>query len=85
MILPRKGKVTKMNKVDKKALKAAGLITVIALLAFEAVALLVILFDPEGGLLRINLCSPVFHAVTTAAAILFGVSVYIRECRKNKS
>ena len=74
----------KMNKVDKKALKAAGLITVIALLAFEAVALLVILFDPEGGLLRIDLRSPVFHAATAVAAILFGVSVYVRERRKNK-
>ena len=85
MILPRKEKVMKMNKVDKKALKAAGLITVIALLAFEAVALLVILFDPDGGLLRIDLRSPVFHAVTAAAAILFGISVYVRERRKNKS
>lgn len=85
MILLRKGKVMRMNKADKKALKAAGLITVIALLAFEAVALLIILFDPEGGLLRIDLRSPVFHAVTAAAAVLFGVSVYVRECRKNKS
>lgn len=44
-----------MKKPDKKALKSAGLITVIALVVFEAVALLVQLVDPEGGLLRVDL------------------------------
>jgi len=48
-----------MKKPDKKALKSAGLITVIALVVFEAVALLVQLVDPEGGLLRVDLRNPV--------------------------
>ena len=51
-----------MKKPDKKALKSAGLITVIALVVFEAVALLVQLVDPEGGLLRVDLRNPVHRS-----------------------
>ena len=70
-----------MDRLDKKALKSAGLITAIVLLVFEAIAALVILIDPEGGLLRVDLRNPVHHAVIAAAALAFGVSAYIRERR----
>ncbi len=71
-----------MNKPDKKALKSAGLLAVIVLSVFEAVAFLVQLVDPEGGLLRVDLRNPVHHLIIAAAALLFGVSAYIRERRK---
>ncbi len=71
-----------MNRPDKKALKSAGLITAIVLFIFEAAAFLVQLLDPEGGLLRVNLRNPVHHLIIAAAALLFGVSAYIRGCRK---
>ena len=44
-----------MNRLDKKALKSAGLITAIVLFVFEEAAFLVQLLDPEGGLLRVKL------------------------------
>ena len=74
-----------MKKPDKKALKSAGLITVIALVVFEAVALLVQLVDPEGGLLRVDLRNPVHHGILAAAALLLGVSAFLRERRKKES
>ena len=73
-----------MNRPDKKALKSAALITVIVLFVFEAVAFLVQLVDPEGGLLRVDLRNPVYHLIIAAAALLFGVSAYTRECRKKE-
>lgn len=68
--------------MNKKALKTAGIYTVIALAIFEALAGLVLLFDPEGGILRINLGNPIHHAIMAAAAIGFGVCTYVRESRK---
>ena len=70
--------------MDKKALKTAGIYTVIALAIFEAMVCLVVLIDPEGGMLRVNLGNPIHHAIMVAAAIAFGISTYIRECKKNK-
>ncbi len=68
--------------MNKKALKTAGIYTVIALFIFEALACLVVLFDPEGGILRINLGNPIHHAVMVIIAIAFGIHTYIRESRK---
>ena len=45
--------------MNKKALKEAVLLAVIVLAAVEAIAFLVQLIDPQGGLLRIDLKNPV--------------------------
>jgi p-aminobenzoyl-glutamate transporter AbgT len=68
--------------MNKKALKTAGIYTVIALAIFEAMACLVVLFDPEGGMLRINLGNPIHHAIMVIIAIAFGIYTYIKESRK---
>ena len=68
--------------MSKKALKTAGIYAVIALVIFEALACLVILFDPEGGMLRISLGNPIHHAIMVIIAIAFGIYTYIRESRK---
>lgn len=71
--------------MNKKALKDAVLLAVIVLAAVEAIAFLVQLIDPQGGLLRINLKNPVVHAVILAAALAAGVIRYAGESSKNKS
>ena len=68
--------------MNKKALKTAGIYAVIALVIFEALACLVVLIDPEGGMLRINLGNPIHHAIMAVIAIAFGIWIYIRESRK---
>lgn len=68
--------------MNKKALKTAGIYTVIALVIFEALACLVVLFDPEGGMLRVNLGNPIHHAIMVIIAIAFGIYTYIKESRK---
>ncbi len=55
--------------MNKKALKTAAIYTVIALVIFEALTCLVVLFDPEGGLLRVNLGNPIHHAIMVIIAI----------------
>ena len=65
--------------MNKKALKTAGIYTVIALVIFEALACLVVLFDPEGGMLRVNLGNPIHHAIMVIIAIAFGIYTYIQE------
>ncbi len=70
--------------MNKKALKTTGIYTVIALAIFEALACLVVLFDPEGGMLSINLGNPLHHAIMVVIAIGFGIYIYIRESRKGK-
>ena len=70
--------------MNKKALKTAAIYTVIALAIFEALAGLVLLFDPEGGMLRVNLGNPVHHLIMIAIAVAFGVSTYIKESKKDK-
>ena len=69
--------------MNKKALKAAAIYTVIALVIFEALACLVILFDPEGGMLRVNLGNPIHHVIIVIIAIVFGIYTYIKESRKD--
>ena len=71
--------------MNKKALKEAVLLAVIVLAAVEAIAFLVQLIDPQGGLLRIDLKNPVGHAVILAAALAAGVIRYAGESSKNKS
>ena len=68
--------------MNKKALKTAGIYTVIALVIFEALACLVVLFDPEGGMLRVNLGNPIHHAIMVIIAIAFGIYIHIKETRK---
>ena len=70
--------------LDKKALKPAGLTAAIVLCVFEAIAVLVVLIDPEGGLLRIDISNPLLHAAIAAAALVLGVSAYIRESKNNR-
>ena len=71
--------------MNKKALKDAVLLAVIVLAAVEAIAFLVQLIDPQGGLRRIDLKKPVVHAVILAAALAAGVIRYAGESSKNKS
>ena len=73
------------NKMNKNALKTAGLVAVIALLALEALSFVVTLLDPQGGLLQIDLAKPVCHVIIAAAALAIGVYIYISENRKNKN
>lgn len=68
--------------MNKKALKITAIYTVITLVIFEALACLVVLIDPEGGMLRINLGNPIHHAIMAVIAIAFGIWIYIRESRK---
>ena len=72
-------------KMDADALKAAALLTVIALVVFEALSMLVTWIDPSGGLLRIDLHNPILHIIIVIAALAFGLSTYVRESRKNKT
>ena len=69
-------------KMNKKAMKAAALIAVIVIVVFEAIAFLVTLIDPAGGLLRISMGSPLLHVIIVIAALGFGVSAYVREQKK---
>ena len=68
--------------MNKKALKTTAIYTVITLAIFEVLACLVVLIDPEGGMLRINLGNPIHHAIMAVVAIAFGIWIYIRESRK---
>ena len=68
--------------MNKKALKTTAIYTLITLVIFEALACLVVLIDPEGGMLRINLGNPIHHAIMAVIAIAFGIWIYIRESRK---
>ena len=63
--------------MNRKALKEAVLLAVIVLAAVEAIAFLVQLIDPQGGLLRIDLKNPVVHAVILVAALAAGIFRYI--------
>ena len=68
--------------MNKKALKEAVLLAVIVLAAVEAIAFLVQLIDPQGGLLRIDLKNPVIHVVILATALAAGVIRYVGESAK---
>ena len=68
--------------MNKSALKTAGLIVVIALLAFEALSFAVTLLDPQGGILRIDMSKPLFHVIIAAVALVIGVYTYVRESKK---
>ena len=68
--------------MNKKALKKTCIYTVIALVIFEALAGLVVLIDPEGGMLRINLGNPIHHIIMVIIAIAFGIYIHIKESRK---
>ena len=71
--------------MNRKALKEAVLLAVIVLAAVEAIAFLVQLIDPQGGLLRIDLKNPVIHVVILAAALAAGVFRYIGGSAKKSS
>ena len=68
--------------MNKNALKTAGLVAVIALLALEALFFVVTLIDPQGGILRIDMSKPLFHVIIAAVALVIGVYVYVRESKK---
>ena len=68
--------------MNKNALKTAGLVAVIALLALEALSFVVTLIDPQGGILRIDMSKPLFHVIIAAVALVIGVYVYVRESKK---
>lgn len=68
--------------MNKSALKTAGLIAVIALLALEALSFVVTLIDPQGGILRIDMSKPLFHMIIAAVALVIGVYTYVRESKK---
>ena len=70
--------------MNKKALKTAGIYAVIALVIFEALVCLVVLIDPQGGMLQVNLGNPIHHAIMIVIAIAFGIYTYIRESKKDK-
>ena len=70
--------------MKNKALKNAALITAVTLIVFEGLSVLVTLFDPAGGILRINLQNPLLHVAIVIAALIFGVSAYIKE-KKNSN
>ena len=72
-------------KTDPKALKAAALLAAIVLVVFEALSVLVTWIDPSGGLLRIDLHNPMLHVIIVIVALVFGLSAYVREYRKNKT
>ena len=69
-------------KMNNRAMKTALLTAVIVLVVFEALAFLVTLIDPEGGMLRIRMGSPLLHVIIVIAALIFGVSAYVREQKK---
>ena len=71
-------------KTDPKALKAAALMAAIVFIVFEALSILVTWIDPSGGLLRIDLRNPVLHLIIVIAALLFGLTAYLREARKTR-
>ena len=71
--------------MNKEALKAGALLAVIVLVVVEAIAILVQLIDPLGGHLRVDYHNPVQHVIILIAALGFGFSAYIRECRKNRN
>ena len=68
--------------MNKNALKTAGLVAVIALLALEALSFVVTLIDPQGGILRIDMSKPLFHVIIAAVALVIGVYTYVRESKK---
>ena len=68
--------------MNKNALKTAGLVAVIALLALEALSFVVTLIDPQGGILRIDISKPLFHMIIAAVALVIGVYTYVRESKK---
>ena len=70
--------------MKNKALKNAALIIAVTLIVFEGLSVLVTLFDPAGGILRINLQNPLLHVAIAIAALIFGVSAYIKE-KKNSN
>ena len=71
--------------MNRKALKEAVLLAVIVLAAVEAIAFLVQLIDPQGGLLRIDLKNPVVHVIILTAALAAGVFRYIGGSAKKSS
>lgn len=68
--------------MNKNALKTAGLVAIIALLALEALSFVVTLIDPQGGILRIDISKPLFHMIIAAVALVIGVYTYVRESKK---
>ena len=68
--------------MNKNALKTAGIVAVIALLALEALSFVVTLIDPQGGILRIDMSKPLSHVIIAAVALMIGVYVYVRESKK---
>ena len=68
--------------MNHNALKTAGLIAVITLLALEALSFVVTLLDPQGGILNIDINKPLFHVIIAAVALVIGVYVYVRESKK---
>jgi len=68
--------------MNKNALKTAGLVAVIALLALEALSFVVTLIDPQGGILRIDMSKPLSHVIVAAVALVIGVYIYVRESKK---
>ena len=68
--------------MNKNALKTAGLVAVIALLALEALSFVVTLIDPQGGILRIDMGKPLSHVIIAAVALVIGVYIYVRESKK---
>lgn len=68
--------------MNHNALKTAGLIAVITLLALEALSFVVTLLDPQGGILNIDINKPLFHVIIAAVALVTGVYIYIRENKK---
>ena len=75
----------RMIRFIKRLILTIMALAVIVLAAVEAIAFLVQLIDPQGGLLRIDLKNPVVHAVILAAALAAGVIRYAGESSKNKS
>ncbi len=68
--------------MNKNALKTAGIVAVIALLALEALSFVVTLIDPQGGILRIDMSKPLSHVIIAAVALVIGVYIYVRESKK---
>ena len=65
-------------------MKNAAFIADIALVAFEGIATLVQLIDPQGGLLHVNYRNPVQRIIIVVAALGFGVAAYLRHVRRTK-
>ena len=71
-----------MNRMDKKALKAAVLGAVIVLAVIEGLFLLIHFVDPQGGLLQVDIANPLHHVILVIAAVIAGIIVYRQEHAK---